>query len=176
MADRINAWLRQQLERMPFLKRLPAWAWGLVFLGVLGAAALAATPDTSAASNPNISTPFETAGMALGVFLKLALVIALIYASLYLLRRWKGILPGAPVRQLAVMETLRLSPRQSLHLVKVSDRLVLIGATDQNLSLLTEVKGELEPETSPKQAAFAPIEPAPAADFKSMLARQSISQ
>ncbi|MBI3762805.1 MAG: FliO/MopB family protein [Chloroflexi bacterium] len=82
-------------------------------------------------------------GLALDVVVKLGLVLALIYASLYLLRRWQGGALASARRQLAVLETARLSPRQSLHLVRVSTnsltRVWLIGATDQAVTLLSEV-------------------------------------
>ena len=77
---------------------------------------------------------------ALDVIFKLALVLALIYGSLYLLRRWQIGAFASARRQLTVLETTRLSPRQSLHLVRVGERAWLIGATDQALSLLAEVE------------------------------------
>jgi flagellar biosynthetic protein FliO len=56
-------------------------------------------------------------------------------------RRWS--LPGSKrekKHQMQVVETVRLSPKQAIHLVTVGDRQLLIGATDQNVSLLTSVE------------------------------------
>lgn len=99
----------------------------------------------------------------LDVIFKLAFVLALIYGSLYLLRRWQvGAFASARQRQLAVLETTRLSPRQSLLLVRVGERAWLIGATDQAVSLLAEVEllsEVMQPDQSapmpPSASAFA---------------------
>jgi flagellar protein FliO/FliZ len=94
----------------------------------------------------NASTPLETAVLGMDVLFKLGVVIGLIYISLYLLRRWRGALPGARTRRLSILETTPLTPRQALHLVQVGGRVLLIGATDQNLTMLTEI--DLLPETN----------------------------
>lgn len=91
----------------------------------------------------------------LDVIFKLALVLALIYGSLYLLRRWQVGAFASTRRQLTVLETTRLSARQFLHLVRVGEQAWLIGATDQAVSLLAEV--ELLPEVmQPDQSAPVP--------------------
>ncbi len=101
--------------------------------------------------------PGDWAGVsfALDVIFKLALVLALIYGSLYLLRRWQVGAFASARRQLTVLETTRLSPRQSLHLVRVGERAWLIGATDQAVSLLAEVE-LLSEVMQPDQPAPAP--------------------
>jgi len=66
-----------------------------------------------------------------------------------------------------VIETVRLSPKQALHLVTVGDRQLLIGATDQNVSLLTPVELDLTPLEVHAQP------PVVKADFASLL--QSIN-
>jgi flagellar biosynthetic protein FliO len=85
-----------------------------------------------------LASTWSDISLAISVMLKLALVLALIYAALYVLRRWQGGGLASARRQLAVVESLRLSPRQTLHLVRVCDRVWLIGATDQALNLLAE--------------------------------------
>jgi flagellar biosynthetic protein FliO len=135
--------LEQKLYKtLPFLKRLPKWAWGIILLGVM----LAATLFTDATNGPESSvapsTSIETLGTAIGVILKLGIVLALIYGSLLLLRRWRFLSGNAKIRQLQVLETTRLTQKQALHLVRVGERVILIGATDQNLTLLSEIVPE----------------------------------
>jgi flagellar biogenesis protein FliO len=60
---------------------------------------------------------------------------------------------------MAVVESLRLSNRQSIHLVKVAGKKVLIGATDQSITLLSEVDLEADSDTVTIEN-FA-VEPAP---------------
>ncbi len=75
------------------------------------------------------------------VFVKLILVIVLLYLFLYLLRAWQGKhVAGTKVRNLVIEETVRLTPRQAIHLVKAGSKSFLIGATDQNLNLIAEIE------------------------------------
>lgn len=78
-----------------------------------------------------------TSALFLNVFLKLGLVLLLIYSgAIYLRRRQNG---GTLLRRkkIQVLETTHLSPHRSLHLVKVGDHTYLIGATDHNIQLLS---------------------------------------
>lgn len=85
--------------------------------------------------------------LAVSVFLKLGLVLVLMYACLYVIRRLKFNTKGLSHRQLVILETLHLSPRQKLHLVQVGNKVLLIGATDDNLSVLGNVEmKEVMPE------------------------------
>jgi flagellar biosynthetic protein FliO len=100
----------------------------------------------------------------IGVFAKLGVVLLLILACSAIFRRWSQ--PGSKGRknrQMQVIETVRLSPKQALHLVTVGDRQLLIGATDQNVSLLTPVELDLTPLEVQAQV------PIVKADFASLL-------
>jgi len=106
-----------------------------------------------------------TMGMlALSVTLKLVFILALLYGSLALLRYWQGNRPTARQRQIAVVETVRLSPRQAIHLVRAGEQMLLIGATDQGLALLADL--ELG-----SAAVAVPAPPAP--EFAALLAAQA---
>ncbi|MBN2055712.1 flagellar biosynthetic protein FliO [bacterium] len=49
-----------------------------------------------------------------------------------------------------VIETLRISPRGTIHAVRLPDRVLLVGATDQGLTALAELPDwPLEPHTEP---------------------------
>lgn len=142
-------------------KKFPAWGWGLLALGGLllsmGLATPAETPvfagngaTDGAANAPGITPPAELGFSALDVLLKLGFVIGLIYVSLYLLRRWSQ-MSGKASRQLHVLESLALSPRQTLHLVRVGSQTLLIGATDQALASLGTVELPLDPLPDPEK-------------------------
>lgn len=70
-------------------------------------------------------------------------VLACLYLVLIGLRRWQTQVASISDRQLSVIETLRLSPKQVLHLVRVGDRQLLLGASDGQVALLAEVGGTL---------------------------------
>jgi flagellar biosynthetic protein FliO len=108
---------------------------------------------------PATHQPF-TFGLAVDVTIKLGLVLMLIYGCVYALRNWQRRSRINLNRQMAVLETLHLTPRQSLHLVKAGARLLLIGATDQTLTHLAEIElqaTELSPVGEEPQDLFSSI-------------------
>ena len=108
---------------------------------------------TDISTDPMSSAPLYLAG----VFVKLIGVLLLIVASAVLFRRWmhQGPQAGA-LRQLRLLETVRLSPKQALYLVAIGDQQLLIGATDQNISLLSPIEDSFTStpagETQPQQS------------------------
>jgi flagellar biosynthetic protein FliO len=95
---------------------------------------------SSVTKDPLGSTPFYF----VSAFLKLIAVLVLIVGVSIFARRW--IQPGAGInstRQLQLLETIRLSPKQALHLVAIGNQKLLIGATDQSVSLIAPVDEDL---------------------------------
>jgi flagellar biogenesis protein FliO len=126
-------------ERARWIVRLPVWVWGclaLVAILLIGRLAGSAHPDQSAAGSALPNTTL----LAFDAVAKLGVVLALFFMGVYAWRGWRKFLPNQPVRRITLVETTRLSQRQALHLVRVGGQLLLIGATDQGLSLLTEVE------------------------------------
>lgn len=121
---------------------------------------------SSSASDPLGSTPFYY----LSAFIKLIAVLLLIVGSSVIFRRWlQPGLNGKTTKQMHLLETTRLSPKQSLHLIMVGDQKLLIGATDQNISLIASFDGE------PDSVADAVSQPQADADFESMIRSFSFS-
>ncbi len=137
---------------------------GAALLGWLGLEAWAGARGAGAASAATAlgapADPLGSGGALVGVILKLGLVIVLIYASLYLLRRWQGGPLAARLKQVAVLETTRLSPRQALHLVRAGSQVFLIGATDQSVTVLAEVEPTPETAAAPQAAPVGTFAPA----------------
>ncbi len=79
----------------------------------------------------------STSTLFLNVFLKLGLVLLLIYGGAIYLRRRQNGHHLLHRKQIQVLETTHLSPHRALHLVKVGDHTYLIGATDHNIQLLS---------------------------------------
>lgn len=98
--------------------------------------------------------PLDGGGLFyLGVFLKLVAVLLLFVGGAVILRRWQsGKRGGGLTRQLRVVESVRLSPRQALHLVEVGNRRLLIGATDQTIAFLSMVENA-EDSACPEEAS-----------------------
>ena len=100
----------------------------------------------------------------MGVFIKLGGVLLLIVACSSLFRRWlQPGFQGKAIRRMRLLETVRLSPKQAIHLISIGDQQLLIGATDQNVSLLSQVETDLH--TAENENSIIQ----PALDFGSLL-------
>lgn len=136
-------------------------AAGLLFFSLLATGAFYGLSDSSG----RLHDPLGSASLYFfGVFVKLIGVLLLIVASAIIFRRWSNFSPaGNRVRHLRLLETVRLSPKQSLHLLSVGDQQILIGATDQTIALIAPVDRKLE--INPVESSH----PQPGQDFASLL-------
>ncbi|MGE5620314.1 MAG: flagellar biosynthetic protein FliO [Sphingomonadaceae bacterium] len=76
------------------------------------------------------------------VAVKTAMVLALLYGVLWLFRRYYG--KAGVVRRgpsILVVQSAQLGPGRSLHLIGVGGRVLLVGSTSQQVSLLAELDG-----------------------------------
>lgn len=97
------------------------------------------------------------------VFGALAVVIACIYGGVYLFKRSLGRKFSGNSRSsaLEVLETTHIGPKRVITLLRVNDRAVLIGSTESQVALLTELSSEetaellAQSKQEPAQADFA---------------------
>lgn len=110
----------------------------------------------------------STSALLFNVFLKLGLVLLLIYSGAIYLRRRQN--SGHPLykKQIRVLETTHLSPHRALHLVQVGEHTYLIGATDQSIQLLSQLEN---PVFLPEQSEVLPTPSLPLPDFASFFRR-----
>ena len=153
-----SSWYKQ-------LQTLPRWAQSLIGLGMLVLFVIIALVGTFINQTPEAGAPgsaLSTFWTMLGIFWRLGLVLLIAYFSLYFLRRWQGNGLSRARKQLTVLESHHLSPRQAVYLIQVGEQTFFIGATDQSISLLSEVSltaDETAASTAglpdPSQATFA---------------------
>jgi flagellar biosynthetic protein FliO len=151
-------------QRLPAIPRLPRPAWGgivllvaaaIVAFGALGgslgtpassrsnALAPAASTETAGEAAPAPSAwgtaadPFEWPGLAVDMAVKLAVVLALAYGLLALLRRYTLGPQQGRVGQLQVLEQSTLAPNRAIYLVRAGDRQLLLGVTPTQITTLT---------------------------------------
>lgn len=74
----------------------------------------------------------------------LVLVLGTLVALLWWLRRASGRGPASG-RHIQVVESISLGPGQSLHLVKLGDRGLLVASTAQRCDLVCEIENVPEP-------------------------------
>ena len=74
----------------------------------------------------------------------LALVIACIYAALFLFKKMMGkkYSGNRQTKIMEVLETTYVGPKKSVSLIRVADKSVLIGTTDSQISILSELDEE----------------------------------
>ena len=125
----------------------------LIGIGSLATLALLVT-TAGGDSSTDVNEP--AALFYLGVAVKLAAVLLLIAGGGLILRRWYGNRAMRSDRQMHLVETIRLSPRQALHVVEVNGQHFLIGATDQAISMLSSV--DLTPLETESISAPSPTE------------------
>jgi flagellar protein FliO/FliZ len=110
--------------------------------------ALAAAPVAIAQS---AAAAVDSGPSMLPMLLALALVLALIPASMWLLRRL-GAGSNAPGAGMKVVSQLTLGPRERLVVVEAGDRWLLLGVTASSVNRVgTLAKGELPAGTPPAQ-------------------------
>lgn len=154
LATLLKKWFETSTKKQKLVASLAAV--GLVSTGIL----LSLTGASSVANDPLNSTPFYY----VSAFVKLIVVLLLIVGAGIVFRRYfQPGMAGKSNRQMRLMETVRLSPKQAIHLVKIGDQRLVVGATDQNISLLTFLDGEPDPVP----AEESQLEAGP--DFGSML-------
>ena len=134
---------------------LPAAPGGPLPAGA-GAAALPTPPSATASVLSGASNLSLSWG---GYFEALAIVcfaLALLWALLWLVKRYgrgSGFLGGST--GMRVESRLALGPKKWIIVVRCLDRRLVLGLTDANISLLTELPLEDEPGTAPGPAAPA---------------------
>lgn len=91
------------------------------------------------------ATDFGLASTAVHMALALLLILAIIFAAYWLLRRYGskfGLGPAGRGGMLRLMAHLSLGPRKSVIVVRFLNKDLVLGVTDHSITLLTEGKSE----------------------------------
>ncbi|MBL7152230.1 MAG: flagellar biosynthetic protein FliO [Phycisphaerae bacterium] len=98
----------------------------------------AADPNFAAAPN-NAGTRELFFKMIFSVLLVLVLGAAAIYAS----RRLVGKIANLPGKRIKVVETAHLGPRKAVHLLRIGDRCLLVGSTNDSITKLADLTTDI---------------------------------
>jgi len=124
----------------------------------------AATPYLSDYQDPQPQAAPDSALTVLGLIVKLGVVIALIYLLTLGLRyfgnRGRKVFLGS--NSINVLEKTALAQNRELYLVDVADKVLLLGATSNNITVLTEITdaeaiGELRNKPQPSLPSAEPF-------------------
>lgn len=108
----------------------------------------AAEPNFTVGQGNNIGVSGLLYKMILMVLAVIVLGLAVIYLSKKMLPKFN--LPG---KRIQVIEAVHLGPRKSLHLIKVGQKTLLIGSTNENISHLADLTNHILDVSSPGKAS-----------------------
>lgn len=132
---------------------------GFTFLGIILIWGWNNGTLASSANDVPGSDTIASVGVLFDILLKLGFVLLLIFVSVGVMRYFQNKAIGQPARRMSVKESLRLSSRQVIHVVKVGSQELLIGATDQSINFLTELDPELESDSENVEISNAEVSP-----------------
>lgn len=78
--------------------------------------------------------------MTFSVLLVVVLGVAAIYVSKKLLPR----ITNLPGKEIGIVETVHLGPHKAVHLLKIGNRRLLVGSTNESITTLADVTDEFE--------------------------------
>lgn len=132
------------------LKNMPGWVLGISLLVFILLVLLSFPQKETYPSSDDVlgSGAIASTSLALNVFVKLSLVAFAMYLGSTMLRKWKKGSANHPHSKITIIESIHLNPNQSLHLIRVFDKYLLIGCTNQNISCISAIQN---PEKHPEE-------------------------
>lgn len=100
-------------------------------------------PDSASAPAQDIYSP-SLFGIVAKLIISMVVIVGLIYLSMYFLKKINSRAAGGGIigDTIKIIGRTFLSPKQSLYLVKIGERYTIIGATEQNVSMIGELSEE----------------------------------
>jgi flagellar biosynthetic protein FliO len=71
-------------------------------------------------------------------------VLALFVAAIYISKKLLPKISNLPGKEIRIIETIHLGPRKAVHLLEVDNRRFLIGSTNENITKLADMSGNLK--------------------------------
>ncbi|MCD6394758.1 MAG: FliO/MopB family protein [Planctomycetes bacterium] len=109
--------------------------------------------DFAYGSEPNRIAGLDDGGGAGELFFRMMLMVLLVIimgiAAIYLSRKLLPRFTQLSGKRVAVVETVHLGPRKTVHLLKIGNRQLLIGSTNENITRLADVTDALSEVDSP---------------------------
>jgi flagellar biogenesis protein FliO len=112
------------------------WVSAVLFVLILAAGSGGVTSDTDSASTID---DFNIGAMVFGTFIRLLLVLALIYGIFSIYRLFQKGNARIYKRRIEIIDTQRFSAKQAITILRVDNHEMLIGLTDHTITLLKEL-------------------------------------
>lgn len=136
----------------------------------ISAATIQSAEQTVSAESPN-SFAGEAGSSIVRMMAALAIVLACIYGSVFLVKRFGPNRAGRSggKRMLEMMDSISVGPKKMIAIVRVGERAVVVGITDNQMTSLTELdKDELPEGCLEKTAVIKTTQPSFASLFTTM--------
>ncbi|HEY9077918.1 MAG TPA: flagellar biosynthetic protein FliO [Anaerolineaceae bacterium] len=128
-------------------KTLPKWLQFVLLIAALGLTWLVSELiSTGNYQGSGADLTSSTVSLGISTFFKLLVVLILIYVIAISFMQWRGNPFARKTQRMAVVETLQLTPKRALHLVKIGEQILLVGATDHGITLLRSFNPDELPE------------------------------
>lgn len=93
------------------------------------------------------------AGFSIRAVLAVLFVLALFIAAIYVSKKLLPRIANLPGKEIRIVETVHLGPRKAVHLLEIGNRRFLIGSTNENITKLADLAGDLT-DLSAKEANY----------------------
>jgi len=97
------------------------------------------------ATDPNFAMKsadnFGAGELRFKTMISVLLVIALGAAAIYVSRKLLPRITNLPGKEIRIIETLHIGPRKTVHLMEIGNQRLLIGSTNENITMLADVTG-----------------------------------
>ena len=98
---------------------------------------------------PNLTLPVESAaGADTGelfhkMMFSVLLVVVLGAGAIYISKKYLPKITNLAGKDVRIVETIHLGPRKMIHVIKAGNRKLLIGSTNENITMLADLTNEL---------------------------------
>jgi len=83
------------------------------------------------------------AGFSIRAVLAVLFVLALFIAAIYVSKKLLPKITNLSGKEIRIVETIHLGPRKAVHLLETGNRRFLIGSTNENITKLADLSGDL---------------------------------
>ncbi len=124
---------------MDWFRSKPRWMQASMIIGICVLLIVGLWLSSTSVGNQPAGDMLSSSAWMMGAFLKFVLVLGLIYGAAIIFKRSMNSSVRSSIRKMQVQETLNLTPKRSLHIVEIEGQVLLIGATDQGINLISEI-------------------------------------
>lgn len=79
-------------------------------------------------------------GLMVRVIASLAIVLGLLFFCMFLVKRWQYRMSGQGKQNIQVLNTQMILPKRYVSLVRVCDKILILGVTDSSITLLGSIE------------------------------------